>query len=141
MSLSVVVQETALRALARIRSEDREAFASIRQALAALADQPRPDEAVAWGGSGIYRRHLPAPGSCMRSPKARQGFGWPWRMSRPAPTDPSAPATRAPQNPAVLAPESRNLRTDLLCVVTALMRAVTTHNDCALGRGFHRCHR
>ncbi len=59
MSLSVVVQETALRALARIRSEDREAFASIRQALAALADQPRPDQAVAWGGSGIYRLHLP----------------------------------------------------------------------------------
>jgi len=59
MSLTVVVQETALRALARIRSEDRVAFASIRQALAALADQPRPDEAVAWGGSGIYRLHLP----------------------------------------------------------------------------------
>jgi hypothetical protein len=46
MSLTVVVQETALRALARIRSEDREAFASIRQALAALADQPHPDQAV-----------------------------------------------------------------------------------------------
>ncbi len=59
MSLTVVVQETALRALARIRSEDREAFTSIRQALAALADQPRPDQAVAWGGSGIYRLHLP----------------------------------------------------------------------------------
>ena len=59
MSLTVVVQETALRALARIRSEDRVAFASICQALAALADQPRPDEAVAWGGSGIYRLHLP----------------------------------------------------------------------------------
>jgi mRNA-degrading endonuclease RelE of RelBE toxin-antitoxin system len=59
MSLTVVVQATALRALARIRSEDREAFASIRQALAALADQPRPDQAVAWGGSGIYRLHLP----------------------------------------------------------------------------------
>jgi mRNA-degrading endonuclease RelE of RelBE toxin-antitoxin system len=59
MSLTVVVQETALRALARIRSEDKKAFAAIRQALAALADQPRPDQAVAWGGSGIYRLHLP----------------------------------------------------------------------------------
>jgi mRNA-degrading endonuclease RelE of RelBE toxin-antitoxin system len=24
-----------------------------------LADLPRPDEAVAWGGGGIYRLHLP----------------------------------------------------------------------------------
>ncbi len=59
MSRTVVIQETALRALARIRSEDKEAFAAIRQALSALADQPRPSEAVAWGGSGIYRLHLP----------------------------------------------------------------------------------
>ena len=60
MSLAVVVQETALRALARIRTEDQEAFASIKRALAALAEQPHPDQAVAWGGSGIYRLHLPA---------------------------------------------------------------------------------
>jgi hypothetical protein len=43
MSLTVVVQETSLRALARIRAEDKEAFASIRRALAVLAvlaDQP-----------------------------------------------------------------------------------------------------
>jgi mRNA-degrading endonuclease RelE of RelBE toxin-antitoxin system len=59
MSLTVVVQETALRALARIRAEDKEAFASIRRAPAALAEQPRPDEAVPWGGSGIYRLRLP----------------------------------------------------------------------------------
>ncbi len=59
MSLTVVVQETALRALARIRAEDKEAFASIRQALAALAEQPHPDQAVAWRGSGIYRLRLP----------------------------------------------------------------------------------
>ena len=59
MSLTVVVRETALRALARIRAEDKDAFASIRQALAVLADQPHPDQAVAWGGSGIYRLHLP----------------------------------------------------------------------------------
>ncbi|MFY9931979.1 MAG: hypothetical protein WAK82_28630 [Streptosporangiaceae bacterium] len=59
MSLTVVVQETALRALARIRPEDRAAFMSIRHAMATLADQPRPAEAIAWGGSGIYRWYLP----------------------------------------------------------------------------------
>jgi len=59
MSLTVVVQETALRALARIRAEDKEAFASIRRALAVLVEQPRPDEAVPWEGSGIYRLRLP----------------------------------------------------------------------------------
>jgi mRNA-degrading endonuclease RelE of RelBE toxin-antitoxin system len=59
MSLTVIVQETALRALARIRAEDKDAFASIRRALTALAEQPRPDQAVAWGGIGIYRLHLP----------------------------------------------------------------------------------
>jgi len=59
MSFTVVVQETALRALARIRAEDKDAFASIRRALAALAEQPHPDEAVAWEGTGIYRLHVP----------------------------------------------------------------------------------
>jgi len=59
MSFTVVVQEPALRALARIRAEDKDAFASIRRALARLAEQPRPDEAVAWGGSGIYRLRSP----------------------------------------------------------------------------------
>ena len=58
MSFAVVVQETAVRALARIRAEDKEAFASIRRALTALAEQPHPPQAVAWGGSGIYRLHL-----------------------------------------------------------------------------------
>jgi mRNA-degrading endonuclease RelE of RelBE toxin-antitoxin system len=59
VSLAVVVQDTALRALARIRAEDKEAFASVKRALAALAEQPHPREAVAWGGNGIYRLHLP----------------------------------------------------------------------------------
>jgi len=59
MSLTVVVQETALRALARIRAEDKEAFTSIGRALAALAEQPRPGEAVPWAGRGIYRLRLP----------------------------------------------------------------------------------
>jgi len=52
-------QETALRALARIRAEDKDAFASIRRALTALAGQLPPDQAVPWGGSGIYRLHVP----------------------------------------------------------------------------------
>jgi mRNA-degrading endonuclease RelE of RelBE toxin-antitoxin system len=59
MSHTVIVQETALRALARIRAEDKDAFASIRRALTALAERLHPDQAVAWGGSGIYRLHLP----------------------------------------------------------------------------------
>ena len=59
MSFTVALQETALRALARIRAEDKDAFTSIRRALAALAEQPHPDEAVAWGGSGIYRLRWP----------------------------------------------------------------------------------
>jgi mRNA-degrading endonuclease RelE of RelBE toxin-antitoxin system len=59
ISLTVVVQQTALRALARIRAEDPEAFGSIKRALTALAEQPRPDEAVAWGGSGIHRLRWP----------------------------------------------------------------------------------
>ena len=36
MSFTVVVQDTALRALARIRTEDKDAFALIRRALAEL---------------------------------------------------------------------------------------------------------
>ena len=55
MSLTVVLRETALRALARIRSDDKETFARIRKAIAALADQPHPDGAVAWGGTNIFR--------------------------------------------------------------------------------------
>ena len=57
MSLTVVFQETALRALARIRSEDKAVFALTRHAITALADQPYPDGAVAWGATGIYRLH------------------------------------------------------------------------------------
>jgi mRNA-degrading endonuclease RelE of RelBE toxin-antitoxin system len=57
LSLTVVFQETALRALARIRSEDKAVFARTRHAIAALADQPYPDGAIAWGATGIYRLH------------------------------------------------------------------------------------
>ena len=57
MSLTVVFRETALRTLARIRSDDKEAFTQIRRTLAALADEPHPDGAIAWGGTGIFRLH------------------------------------------------------------------------------------
>jgi mRNA-degrading endonuclease RelE of RelBE toxin-antitoxin system len=55
--MTVVFQQTALRALARIRSEDKDAFTRTRHAIAALADQPYPDGAAAWGATGIYRLH------------------------------------------------------------------------------------
>ena len=58
MSLTVVFRETAIRALARIRREDKDAFDRVRRAITALADHPRPDEATAWGGTGIYRLHV-----------------------------------------------------------------------------------
>jgi mRNA interferase RelE/StbE len=57
VSLTVVFQQTALRALARIRSEDKAVFLRTRRAIAALADQPYPGGAVAWGATGIYRLH------------------------------------------------------------------------------------
>jgi mRNA interferase RelE/StbE len=58
VSLIVVFRETALHALARIRSHDKEAFARIRRAIATLADQPLPDGAVGWGGTNIFRLHI-----------------------------------------------------------------------------------
>lgn len=58
MSLTVVVRETALRNLARIRGKDKELFTQARRVISALADQPCPASAVAWGATGVYR--LPA---------------------------------------------------------------------------------
>jgi mRNA interferase RelE/StbE len=57
VSLTVVFRETALRNLARIRSEDKDLFVRTRQAVAMLADQPYPEGAVAWGATGVYRLH------------------------------------------------------------------------------------
>jgi mRNA interferase RelE/StbE len=57
VSLTVVFRETALRNLARIRSEDKDLFARTRRAVALLADQPHPEGAVAWGATGVYRLH------------------------------------------------------------------------------------
>ena len=55
MSLTVVFRETALRNLARMRSEDTDLFARTRRAIALLADERYPTGAVAWGATGIYR--------------------------------------------------------------------------------------
>jgi mRNA-degrading endonuclease RelE of RelBE toxin-antitoxin system len=57
VSLTVVFRETALRNLARIRGEDKDRFTRIRRAISALTDQPYPDNAVAWGATGVYRLH------------------------------------------------------------------------------------
>jgi mRNA-degrading endonuclease RelE of RelBE toxin-antitoxin system len=57
MSLTVVVRETALPNLARIRSEDKDLFTRTRRAISALADEPYPEGAVAWGATGVYRLH------------------------------------------------------------------------------------
>lgn len=55
MSLTVVIRETALRNLARIRGEDKDLFTQTRLAISALADEPYPHSTVAWGATGVYR--------------------------------------------------------------------------------------
>jgi mRNA-degrading endonuclease RelE of RelBE toxin-antitoxin system len=55
--MTVVFRETALRNLARIRSEDKDLFTRTRRAVALLADQPHPDGAVPWGATGVCRLH------------------------------------------------------------------------------------
>jgi mRNA interferase RelE/StbE len=57
VSLTVVLRETALRNLARIRSEDRDLFVQTRRIIALLADEPYPEGAVAWGATGVWRLH------------------------------------------------------------------------------------
>jgi mRNA-degrading endonuclease RelE of RelBE toxin-antitoxin system len=57
MSLTVVFRETALRNLARIRGEDKDLFTRTRRAISALAEQPYPEGAVAWGTTSVYRLH------------------------------------------------------------------------------------
>lgn len=57
MSLTVVFRQTALRNLARIRSEDKDLFGRTRRAIALLADEPYPKNAVAWGATCVYRLH------------------------------------------------------------------------------------
>jgi len=55
VSLAVVFRETALRNLARICGEDKDLFTRTRRAISALADQPYPESAVAWGATGGTR--------------------------------------------------------------------------------------
>jgi hypothetical protein len=57
VSLTVIVRETALRNLARLRGEDKDLFTRTRRAISALADQPYPEGAVAWGATGVHRLH------------------------------------------------------------------------------------
>jgi mRNA-degrading endonuclease RelE of RelBE toxin-antitoxin system len=57
VSLTVVFRETALRNLARMRSEDKDLFVRTRRAVALLADEPYPAGAVGWGATGICRLH------------------------------------------------------------------------------------
>jgi mRNA interferase RelE/StbE len=57
VSLTIVFRETALRNLARIRSDDKDPFVRTRRAIALLADQPYPEGVVAWGATGICRLH------------------------------------------------------------------------------------
>lgn len=58
MKRTIVFREGALRTMASIRREDRDTFASTRTAIAALAEEPFPGDAVAWGATGIYRLHV-----------------------------------------------------------------------------------
>ena len=58
MSLTIVIRETALRTLARIRSADKDLFIRTHRATSALADQPYPEGTVAWGAIGVYRLHV-----------------------------------------------------------------------------------
>ena len=57
MGLSIVIRDTALRNLARLRGDDKDLFTRARQAITQLADQPRPAGAVPWGATGVYRLH------------------------------------------------------------------------------------
>ena len=57
MSLTVVFRDTALRNLARLRGEDKDLFTRTRRAISMLASEPYPENAVAWGATGVYRLH------------------------------------------------------------------------------------
>jgi mRNA-degrading endonuclease RelE of RelBE toxin-antitoxin system len=57
MSFALIFRETALRSLAGLRREDKDLFVQARRSIEGLADEPYPEGAVAWGGSGVYRLH------------------------------------------------------------------------------------
>jgi mRNA-degrading endonuclease RelE of RelBE toxin-antitoxin system len=60
VSRSVVFRETALRGLARLRSQDKDQFTRARQAITSLAGQPHSPGAIAWGATGVCRLHAGA---------------------------------------------------------------------------------
>jgi len=62
MSRTVVVQETAIRALARIRSEDKDAFAQIGQAMSALVSLPEQTEFAVCRGCRMWFTVVSLPG-------------------------------------------------------------------------------
>ena len=55
--MTVVFREAALRSLARIRSDDKEAFTQVRRTIAVLADQPQ----VRTWTTPVGRRYLTTP--------------------------------------------------------------------------------
>jgi mRNA-degrading endonuclease RelE of RelBE toxin-antitoxin system len=57
MRLTLVLRETARPGLVSLRGTDKAAFYRATRAIAALADDPYPQGAVSWGGSGYYRLH------------------------------------------------------------------------------------
>jgi hypothetical protein len=59
VSLTVVVRETALHKLARIRSDDKDLFTRTSRPISALAEQPYPEGAVAWGAIGVTHPRVP----------------------------------------------------------------------------------
>lgn len=85
MSLTVVVRDTALRSLARLRSDDKDLFTHARHTITQLADQPRPAGAVPWGGTGIYRLRPAVSASCTKST----------RRPRPSSSSTSPPHAKA----------------------------------------------
>jgi|SRR5580704_18910913 mRNA-degrading endonuclease RelE of RelBE toxin-antitoxin system len=82
MSLTVVFRRTALRNLARIRGEDKDLFGQTRRAIALLADQPYPKNAVAWGATGVYRLHSGGIRVLYEVDDEAAAVNWPLRCSR-----------------------------------------------------------
>jgi hypothetical protein len=59
MSLTVIYLPSAVPALTRLRHRNPAALARARQLIRALSDDPYPEGAVPWGGSGFYRPEGP----------------------------------------------------------------------------------
>jgi hypothetical protein len=66
VNLTVIFRETALRNLARLRGEDKDAFAQVRSAITALADDRRPVARSRGGQQASTACTRAVPGSCTR---------------------------------------------------------------------------